>query len=193
MESESTPTAIRIPSNAPDESSLGTFGDNWPGLQLTPGSPWNPAVPKLTPSSKTKFEDIKLLVENCFANGVDLRDMLVHAGWITKRDISPVETLHYKEISPERESLKQATYDLLKEASTPNWDGEGALPLTAETVAIAQKLVDRFPSYVASPDVPLPLMERWISIGSCQKTLCLPSVSVLRRKSLLPAYFMVPD
>ena len=53
----------------------------------------------------------------------------------------------------DRESLKQEVYGLIEEAGTENWDGEGALTLAPETVAVARKLIDHFPSYVARPDV----------------------------------------
>ena len=53
----------------------------------------------------------------------------------------------------EREALKAEVYDLLKEAGTENWDGEGALALGIDTVAVAQKLVDKLPSHVRKPDV----------------------------------------
>ena len=53
----------------------------------------------------------------------------------------------------DRESLKQEVYDLIEEAGTENWDGEGALALDLETVAVAQKLIDHFPSHVIRPDV----------------------------------------
>ena len=53
----------------------------------------------------------------------------------------------------DRESLKQEVYGLIEEAGTENWDGEGALALAPETVAVAQKLIDHFPSYVVRPDV----------------------------------------
>lgn len=53
----------------------------------------------------------------------------------------------------DRESLKQEVYDLIEEAGIGNWDGEGALALAPETVAVAQELIDHFPSYVVRPDV----------------------------------------
>ncbi len=53
----------------------------------------------------------------------------------------------------DRESMKQEVYDLIEEAGTENWDGEGALALAPETASVAQKLIDHFPSYVARPDV----------------------------------------
>ena len=53
----------------------------------------------------------------------------------------------------DRESLKQEIYGLIEEAGTENWDGEGALALDLETVAVAQKLIDHFPSHVIRPDV----------------------------------------
>ena len=53
----------------------------------------------------------------------------------------------------ERESLKTEVYNLLKEAGSEDWDGEDALPLMPETVAIAQKLIDEFPCYISRPDV----------------------------------------
>lgn len=53
----------------------------------------------------------------------------------------------------DRESLKQEVYDLIEEAGIGNWDGEGALALAPETVAVARKLIGHFPGYVARPDV----------------------------------------
>ena len=54
---------------------------------------------------------------------------------------------------PDRESLKQEVYALLKHAGAENWDGEGALALAPGTVDIAQQLIDGFPGYIARPDV----------------------------------------
>ena len=53
----------------------------------------------------------------------------------------------------DRESLKQEVHGLLEEAGTEDWDGEGALALDPETVVVAQKLIDHFPSHVVRPDV----------------------------------------
>lgn len=53
----------------------------------------------------------------------------------------------------ERASLKREVFSLLEEAGTEDWDGEGALALAPETVDIAQKLIDEFPSLVGKPDV----------------------------------------
>ncbi len=53
----------------------------------------------------------------------------------------------------ERGDLKHEVDDLLESAGEENWDGEGALALTPNTVAIAQKLIDEFPGYVDNPDV----------------------------------------
>ena len=53
----------------------------------------------------------------------------------------------------DRESLKQEVRGLLEEAGTEGWDGEGALALDPETVAVARKLIDHFPSHVVRPDV----------------------------------------
>ncbi len=53
----------------------------------------------------------------------------------------------------ERELLKQEVYVLLKKAGEGNWDGEEALALNEETVAIAQDLIDRFPPYTTRPEV----------------------------------------
>ena len=52
-----------------------------------------------------------------------------------------------------RESIKRKVHELLEHAGTDDWDGEGALALTAHTVAIAQKLVDSFPIEVDVPDI----------------------------------------
>ena len=53
----------------------------------------------------------------------------------------------------DRESLKQEVHGLLEEAGTEDWDGEGALALDPETVTIARKLIDHFPTHVVRPDV----------------------------------------
>ena len=53
----------------------------------------------------------------------------------------------------ERVSLKREVHDLLEDAGTEDWDGEGALALEPETVAIAQKLIDEFPPHVGRSDV----------------------------------------
>lgn len=50
-------------------------------------------------------------------------------------------------------TLKQEVYALLKQYGVEDWDGEGALPISADTVALAQKLVDCFPDYIDRPDV----------------------------------------
>ena len=52
-----------------------------------------------------------------------------------------------------RASLKREVHDLLEDAGTEDWDGEGALALAPETVDIAQKLIDEFPAQVGRPDV----------------------------------------
>lgn len=56
-------------------------------------------------------------------------------------------------LDTERASLKREVHDLLKDAGTQDWDGEGALALAPETVGIAQKLIDEFPPHVSRPDV----------------------------------------
>ena len=53
----------------------------------------------------------------------------------------------------DRESVKQEVYDLMEEAGTENWDGEGAIALDVKTVEIAQKLVDEFPGHAIRPDI----------------------------------------
>ena len=50
-------------------------------------------------------------------------------------------------------SLKREVHGLLKDAGTEDWDGEGALALAPETVAIAKKLIDEFPPHIGRPDV----------------------------------------
>lgn len=153
MEVPTTTPHFAPSSSIPVGSSLGYPSDKRSGLQLAPGSPWHSAIQAEISLITTKPEDIIRFVESRLASGAHFGDLLAHAGGITKREGAPVDTHQYREISPERESLKQAIYDLLKDAGTPDWDGGGALAITAETVVIAQKLVDRFPSYVASPDV----------------------------------------
>ncbi len=53
----------------------------------------------------------------------------------------------------ERTSLKREVHSLLEDAGTEGWNGEGALALAPETVDIAQKLIDEFPSLVGKPNV----------------------------------------
>ena len=53
----------------------------------------------------------------------------------------------------ERVSLKREVHGLLEDAGIEDWDGEGALALAPETVAIAQKLIDEFSPHVSRPDV----------------------------------------
>lgn len=56
-------------------------------------------------------------------------------------------------LGKQRETLKQEVGELLVGAGTENWDGEGALALQHDTVAVAQELIDRFPHYIGAPDV----------------------------------------
>ena len=52
---------------------------------------------------------------------------------------------------PDKEALKQEISRLLEDCALENWDGEGALPVSTETVDIALKLVDFFPEYMGAP------------------------------------------
>ena len=52
-----------------------------------------------------------------------------------------------------RERLLRKIEEIKRQASGPNWDGEGAVPLEADTVAVARKLVSYFPSLEVEPDV----------------------------------------
>ena len=61
--------------------------------------------------------------------------------------------LTHRYLDTERASLKRVVHGLLKDAGTEDWDGEDALALAPETVAIAQKLIDEFPPLVGRPDV----------------------------------------
>ena len=74
---------------------------------------------------------------------------------ISMTDISSRAGCAHKMFRPyaDRESIKREIYDLIKEASTENWDGEGAIALDIKTVEIAQKLVDEFPGHVIRPDI----------------------------------------
>ena len=74
-----------------------------------------------------------------------------HAGAQIAKNYSPTTTDRLPDV--EREKIKTEVYDLLKEAGTDNWDGEGALGLDARTVTVAQQLVDKLPSYIPKPDV----------------------------------------
>ena len=49
--------------------------------------------------------------------------------------------------------LQQEVHDLLTKHSVENWDGEGALPLSPKTVAIAQELASLFPDGLEKPEV----------------------------------------
>ena len=53
----------------------------------------------------------------------------------------------------ERASLKREVGNLLKDAGTEGRNGEGTLALAPETVALAKKLIDAFPSHIGRPDV----------------------------------------
>lgn len=52
-----------------------------------------------------------------------------------------------------RRRLKNEIRLLLKDAGVENWDGEGALALSSDTVDIAQRLVDSFPNDIGIPEV----------------------------------------
>ena len=52
-----------------------------------------------------------------------------------------------------RESIKRKVHELLEYAGADDWDGDGALALAANTVEIAQKLVDSFPIEIGAPDI----------------------------------------
>lgn len=56
-------------------------------------------------------------------------------------------------LDTERASLKCEVGNLLKDAGTEDWNGEGTLALAPETVALAKKLIDAFPSHIGRPDV----------------------------------------
>ena len=77
------------------------------------------------------------------------------AGLVSMTDIADRTGCTHKMFRPyaDRESIKQEIHDLIKEAGTENWDGEGALALDVKTVEIAQNLVDEFPGHVIRPDV----------------------------------------
>ena len=53
----------------------------------------------------------------------------------------------------ERDSLKREVRNLLEDAGTEGWDGEGALALAPETTGLAQKLIDEFPPHIGRPDI----------------------------------------
>ena len=53
----------------------------------------------------------------------------------------------------ERISLKREVHGLLENAGIEDWDDEGALALTPETVDIAQKRIDEFPPHIGRPDI----------------------------------------
>ena len=52
-----------------------------------------------------------------------------------------------------KESIKRKVHELIEHAGTDDWDGDGALALAANTVEIAQELVDSFPIDVDVPDI----------------------------------------
>lgn len=52
-----------------------------------------------------------------------------------------------------QKALKQEVQNLLEKNAVEDWDGEGALPLSADTVTIAQELVELFPACLGRPDV----------------------------------------
>ena len=77
------------------------------------------------------------------------------AGLVSITDIASRTGCTHKIFRPyaDRESIKQEIRDLMEEAGTENWDGEGALALDVKTVEIAQKLVDGLPGHVIRPDI----------------------------------------
>lgn len=48
---------------------------------------------------------------------------------------------------------KSAVDDLLQTAGEPNWDGDGAEPVDAETVSVAKRLVNVLPGELAPPEI----------------------------------------
>ena len=49
--------------------------------------------------------------------------------------------------------LKDKVFELQNVASSANWDGEGAVPLSRKTVSYATQFVDRLPETLPQPDV----------------------------------------
>ena len=49
--------------------------------------------------------------------------------------------------------FKREVANLWYSAGSENWDGEGALALTRETIELALKVADTFPAHVGKPDV----------------------------------------
>ena len=140
----------RVPSGVPGNP---LYSHEWhSGSQGKPSSLTIVSMPsfprKRESTSVRKTSEFSIFTEMASFRGartrLDLENegSLVYAIWDTD---DPPDT--------DRESLKQEIYGLIEEAGTENWDGEGALALAPETVAVAQKLIDHFPSYVARPDV----------------------------------------
>lgn len=90
-------------------------------------------------------------------------DWFTHARGLIAFDLSrgmysllgsnPYPTTADKSPNPWRGALKTKVYNLLEEAGVDNWDGQDALALDYETVIVAQKLVDEFPTDIEEPDV----------------------------------------
>ena len=53
-----------------------------------------------------------------------------------------------------REELQRKVERLLESAGTDNWDGEGALPLSTDTVTIAKALIGKLPDLATYPSEP---------------------------------------
>ena len=66
---------------------------------------------------------------------------------------TPISKAPDRHSNLDKPSLKEEVSHLLLECGTEGWDGEGALPVSAETVSVALKLVDSFPSYLPNPEV----------------------------------------
>ena len=58
-----------------------------------------------------------------------------------------------KPIPEQQEICKTAIRALLETAGKHNWDGEGADPVTENTVAVAQGIVEELPDYVGVPEI----------------------------------------
>ena len=58
-----------------------------------------------------------------------------------------------KQIPEQQETCKTAIRSLLETAGKHNWDGEGADPVTENTVAVAQGIVEELPDYVGVPEI----------------------------------------
>ena len=79
---------------------------------------------------------------------------LLEAGFISgSYKIASLIHPTFQENTRDREHLLSMIDEVEQEANKPDWDGDGAVPLEAGTVAVARDLVGCFPSLKELPDI----------------------------------------